>query len=965
MINNLLISFSFKEIENTPTDSCLMSPGDAMTQDYSPPGDACMDPNAYSNVPFPSGHPQNKVKVTRDSSAVMNSSYNKQPPGRYQEDQNNFRADQPPAKPVNPKDVLQSEQESPTESNDKTLQQPVCQSPDSSANSVTTSLSSTSSLNAQSSVEASSLMSKTKDSFSKKVSTTVITSDASSTEGQRSSHQPHSELLTSSPLETLQQNPAIAATIANLLKLNSCTITSAAASSSPSSREESPSKSPSPSLTPQQGMSRNSSSVSDTLREVKLSPQVPSINSTTNVPLTPPNKHTEKLPNSISRTANLTKSRGDVGTNDAISSSPATSSISPKPLPDALKKERTDKESVTRQVKSNFKNNADVKRSIASALPLLSASMAIKDVGYMNEAQPLKSESSKTLPRANDADLSVAKDLILLSQSHLFPQNSFLNNSVTSVSVTSTNNVENEFLPGPSSDDGSVVSVASVTAPKASTSSSSRSNSNSPNPPSRHVLCQMVPAQSQSKTATARAKPQAIASHNSFSIKAEVSSDSSHFSIGSDDGGTDSEPPIFECDNKNTRNGSGVEQLPNKNPISASPVTSNQKKRGRPPKQKETIKTSSPLSGKDSNQTENSPRTNSKNVKGIGESDIPNTKTSLIHQCKLKNKEEKLQTPKKLSPSELKESKLSFGNLDLKKSLVVKTDSVMPKIKPEKVSPNSAFSNDNKNLSLKLVNGENLTSSTSSSPGTVKKLESSPTLNSQISQSKNQIPSSEEIKFVFTEHSKNDGNKFKPGTSKKLSDDSKSSKSDSGSSREGSNPPSKTTKSSKYSAKGSTKAGKLGKNSKKSSAESKSRMKKSLLAYLKEKNDSDSSNIDSDAPVSSQADPSSSSPSTSEVSSEGTKKEGEKSPGPSTFPTAFTSKSLRRRQSSVCSKGGKVVKKPKWIHGWRWEGEPYQGKVWLRVRYWPIRKLVKNEEISLKLKFGLFKNLKLFLRKFY
>ena len=176
----------------------------------------------------------------------------------------------------------------------------------------------------------------------------------------------------------------------------------------------------------------------------------------------------------------------------------------------------------------------------------------------------------------------------------------------------------------------------------------------------------------------------------------------------------------------------------------------------------------------------------------------------------------------------------------------------------------------------------------------------------------NQIPINERLNMTFDEL-KHSVNRIPTEISKKRQRRSRGEISDSSSSRESSTASFKR-KTQKILSK--VLKNKYFKVSKKSS-KLKSRCKKSLISYLKDKNECDSSNVDSDVPNSAVVD-------NSETNSTNIpSKLIEFPPKPAKF--------FRKRHCSGSSKT-KPAKKPKWIHGWAWEGEAYEGKIWLRVR---------------------------------
>ncbi|KAF2360426.1 Bromo adjacent (BAH) domain [Trinorchestia longiramus] len=768
-------------------------------------------------------------------------------------------------------------------------------------------------------------------------------------------------------------NSTIAATLANILKLNSCTIRNAnvlppspssQGDSSPASQVSSGSQSPVPVKTSSSG-SRTPVRVSPQLR---ASPQVPSINSTTNVPL-----QSDSKDRSASAISPL---RGSSPSNRNKRSPPNSENLSIQRLKTVTEAQNSQmglscNGTALPSSRGNLKNSEEIRRSIASALPHLSASMVMKEMDSSSSLRsdlstevetvgrkPLSSEdilgvrkgssphsmanidskpfsslttresSSPCLPFPSDdaTDLSVANDLLLLSQSDLqFPSNStsFLPTSCA-VSVTSTSTVDQDDL-GSSSADRPPSRPPSSKALHSSCASVDRSNSNSPNPRfgSRHLLCQMVPAHSQTKTATARAKPLSVASNQRkvATVKTEVKDSVADFMISGS-------VADVGCKRKDLPVGNDIINKSNLIPTkqdSTSSSSSPVRKRGRPPKIKD--KPVSEIEGVVSLKTSmlsNNVRCDSKNVRAHGEPSGP--QCALVHQYKIKITEEKLPSSKKLasSKSDSKDSKLEIKNsLNLKKSLEVKTESV-PKIKSEKVSPSVNYSPESQSklssTNYKLVNGDH-DPANHFFHGNVDRLMDVLGVE-KLTCAQSQIPSScEQLNFVLSSHTK-----FKPGVVKKSSsEDSKASKlSDSSSSREGSNPSPRNAKVSKQSSKSSGgKQSKTGKVARKS--ETKSRCKKSLLAYLKEKNDNDSANVDSDVPSSSEA---GGACSTSGATDAAKGSGGAKTAGPGAF-SSFPSKGIRRRSSSGAGKS-KALKKPKYSHGWSWEGQPYQGKIWLR-----------------------------------
>ncbi|KAA0202325.1 hypothetical protein HAZT_HAZT009535, partial [Hyalella azteca] len=700
----------------------------------------------------------------------------------------------------------------------------------------------------------------------------------------------------------------------------------------------------------------------------KSSPQVPSINSTTSNPLL--DSKDELAPT----TAALRDASANIRTKKPPPPPEILSNQRLKPASDVYNSKMSATcNGVGANHRGNLKNSCDIRRSIASALPHLSASMIVKEVdssagscsdkasdievidrtqmssediqATTSASSPLMSTSSRPLlgqdsrdsdspclpfPSDDATDLSVANDLLLLSQSDLqFSSNSSFLPASCSVSVSSTSIVEHDSQLSSSVDRPLSRSSSSSKVIHTSRTSLERSNSNSPNPRfgARHLLCQMVPAHSQSKNATARAKPlnispgqKKLATH----IKAEVTENNAdNGCVAPNFTSTKRKVDLVPNDEAKSRNNLVTSQQ-----SSTSSGSSPVRKRGRPPKIKDkpAHENESVVTVKNSTLSNNI-RCDSKNVRAHGESSSP--QSALIHQFKIKITEEKESAPQKLSPSKAdsKDSKLDINNLDLKRSLQVKTESVT-KIKSEKVSPNASYSGDfhcNKFPvnNYKLANG-NLGSVNYFPEKDVDRLiEALGVENLSCGQS--QIPSScEQLNFVLSEHTKAQGGKFKPSAVKRsCADETKVTKSDSSSSREGSNPPNRNTKPSKQQSK-SSKQAKGGKVARKTT-EVKSRCKNSLLAYLKEKNEHDSSNVDSDVPSSTEPGACNSS---AAGDSESKSRVGAKAAGPGAFPS-FPSKGIRRRSSSGTGKS-KMLKKPKYSHGWSWEGEPYQGKIWLR-----------------------------------
>lgn len=750
---------------------------------------------------------------------------------------------------------------------------------------------------------------------------------------------------------------AIAATIANLLKLNSCTITSAnVLPTSLCSQEETSLRSTvsyNPTLTSNKTtVDQNSDREANRARS---SPQVPSINSTTNVPCIPDKKVTCNGKISVNSTVFHSQDRFK---KESVNSNASSSHVDNSLSNSKSVLESPSSVTITHNTQGSLKNSDNIRLSIASALPHLSASMIAKEMSplkmnceelqhdrlcvdsasdlnshntfidanlqetvdalsCLSNSTPLRNSDSPCLPfPSNDAtDLSVANDLLLLAQSDLqFPlqcNSSLVNTNNVTVSSTSCNDKSSSppiEVTVPADDP-----VASSSRNN-SASAVDRSNSNSPNPRigARHLLCQIVPAHSQSKTATARAKPVTpLCQVKTPAVKSEVKDLSMDVSFS-----TISDNDVTEKTAAADSSCSAVVGTP---PVSGTNLGI--RKRGRPPKPKEPTKGDKTVLCNDV-----TIRSESKNGRGIGELEFP--RVNMVHQYKLKNSEEKVTSSKKYSPStksDSNDSKLGFQKFELKKTLQVKTEA-MPKIKCESVSPDmnspvDSLTKVSSSTNFKLINGLVDNSLNCIHFSDIEKLNHA--LNcDQYSNAKGQIPNCEELKLVLTEHSRAEGSKFKPG-SKQSSDDSKSSKSDSSSSRESSTPPSRNAKLSKIVIKG--KSLKISKACKKSS-DAKSRCKKSLLAYLKEKNENDTSTVDSDVPSSSTID-------ALPGSSAGTSSASPTDQSAATHAVVFPplpAKTLRRRQSSGASKG-KIVKKPKWIHGWSWEGEPYQGKVWLRV----------------------------------
>lgn len=101
------------------------------------------------------------------------------------------------------------------------------------------------------------------------------------------------------------------------------------------------------------------------------------------------------------------------------------------------------------------------------------------------------------------------------------------------------------------------------------------------------------------------------------------------------------------------------------------------------------------------------------------------------------------------------------------------------------------------------------------------------------------------------------------------------------------------------------------------------RKKASLLSYLKEKNnESDASNGDPTEPVEDDLH--------KLIEKDDCSKKGNKMPSPYTGYPSITVSSIRGRRTSGTGRG-KSMRKPKHCHGWSWEGDSHESKVWLRV----------------------------------
>lgn len=111
-----------------------------------------------------------------------------------------------------------------------------------------------------------------------------------------------------------------------------------------------------------------------------------------------------------------------------------------------------------------------------------------------------------------------------------------------------------------------------------------------------------------------------------------------------------------------------------------------------------------------------------------------------------------------------------------------------------------------------------------------------------------------------------------------------------------------------------------------SSPNGKMNRKKSLLSYLKEKNnESDTSSVDSEAASGSRR---------RSRSKEDSPKANSASSFPP-FPPQPINQGSRRRSAAAQGKS-KAPKKPKWVNNWSWEGEPFEGKIWLRNDELPL-----------------------------
>ncbi|ROT66160.1 hypothetical protein C7M84_015842 [Penaeus vannamei] len=91
-------------------------------------------------------------------------------------------------------------------------------------------------------------------------------------------------------------------------------------------------------------------------------------------------------------------------------------------------------------------------------------------------------------------------------------------------------------------------------------------------------------------------------------------------------------------------------------------------------------------------------------------------------------------------------------------------------------------------------------------------------------------------------------------------------------------------------------------------------------------NESDTSSVDSEAAGGGRR---------RSKSKEESPKSNSASPFPSAFPPQPVNSGSRRRSATGHGKS-KSTKKPRWVHNWSWEGEPFEGKIWLRNDELPL-----------------------------
>lgn len=492
-------------------------------------------------------------------------------------------------------------------------------------------------------------------------------------------------------------------------------------------------------------------------------------------------------------------------------------------------------------------------------------------------------------------------------------------------------------------------------------------------PGTRHLLCQALPTLTLTKTATAhlaKAKSSSNSNMHRLMVKSEEKNRDmklnipEHVPISQNDSSSFEVSPSMISIKNSQKNELGSELLDVKTDIISSTLV---RKRGRPPKIRDTSSDNSILdtsvtkskSSSDHKCTTVKPcfqnMSSERNPNFPREAELHRNRTIVVsaQENKMlrshldeKNRDHMQSSKMSISPSKQVDCKQDIKPSDTMKMMSIKTE-VMPKIKTEKVSPKGVTKlsslkvspKDISHFKTKIVNGQGEISLKSGSVSEKCDL-SSPTKAMEFTDTKSlrdvkksplgllsdqRVPKNSVVaskskskeafdkKFITSSDNLKKRNSESIGTSNKALVSTKTSVTEGETkapigAKHQTLKPQKITKPPKGTSRRSPPNGKLNR-------------KKSLLSYLKEKNnESDTSSVDS------------------EVASGGRKRSRSKEESPesnsaSPFPTCppLPINAGSRRRSATVQGKCKPAKKPKWVNNWSWEGEPFEGKIWLRV----------------------------------
>ncbi|XP_063842345.1 mucin-2-like [Scylla paramamosain] len=483
----------------------------------------------------------------------------------------------------------------------------------------------------------------------------------------------------------------------------------------------------------------------------------------------------------------------------------------------------------------------------------------------------------------------------------------------------------------------------------------------------RHLLCQTLPTPTLAKTATAPlAKPKSSSTSNvpKLLVKSEEKPKDVKPNIMGNVPINQSTSLSFELSSNviSNNNNSAKEELESDFLDVKTDLAPIVRKRGRPPKTRDTSsdsntsETSTPNSSAPLSQETKKSNSPSKTLQNANENETQKNKSAdgnsqggKILRSRTEEKKKENSQSSSISPSLSKQAEDSKADIKPAGAMNIKTE-VLPKIKTEKVSPKgsakmSSFKMCPKDVShfkTKIVEGPDeipLKSgsipkkfdlpSPSKGGGVTETLKPTKVLrdmkkpnigllSDQRVPKNSLVASKSKSKEAADKKSTNSNNNVKRRSGENVgvggkgaaSSSTKTSAAEGGgrTSVAGKNQTSKSQKAAK-----STKA-----TSRRSPPNGRLNRKKSLLSYLKEDiNESDTSSVDS------------------EVVTGGRKRSRSKEDPPKSNSSPLFCPSLpinagSRRRSAVMHGKGKAAKKPRWVHNWSWEGEPFEGKIWLR-----------------------------------